>query len=127
MNTIAQERSKYALESIRNIRCDKKEFAKLVAGLPAMVLQNGLGHSLSFLLSKSTDKELRPKFDDKHHIAFTIISKWLKNQRVISDDERSKAVAELSSIPQAKYLLGQEETLKVLEWVKRYANAGIFE
>lgn len=127
MNTIAQERSKYALEEIRNIRCDRKEFAKLVAGLPAMILQNGLGHSLSFLLSKSTDKELRPKFDDKHHVAFAIVSKWFKKIGLIRDDDRNKAITELSTIPQAKYLRGQEEALKVLEWVKRYANAGLFE
>jgi CRISPR-associated protein Cmr5 len=127
MNTTAQDRSRYALGELRTIRCDRKEFAKLVAGLPAMILQNGLGHSLSFLLSKSTDKELRPKIDDKHQAAFAIVAKWLREKNLIENAERNKAVAELSSIDQHKYLNAQEEALRVLEWVKRYANAGIFE
>jgi CRISPR-associated protein Cmr5 len=127
MNTTAQDRSKFALEKLKKIKCDRKEFAKLVAGLPAMILQNGLGHALTFLLSKSTDKDLRPRRDDKHHAAFDIVTSWLKEKKLIRDEGRNGAVTELSSIDQHNYLYAQEESLRILEWVKRYANAGIFE
>jgi CRISPR-associated protein Cmr5 len=122
MNTIAQTRSKFALEELKKLKpvkpADQEKFKKLSAGLPAMILQNGLGHSLAFLLAKGKGE---------HTIAFEMIAAWLKNQGIVKDDSYGKVVAELSTIPQADYLRGQEEALRVLEWVKRYANAGIFE
>jgi CRISPR-associated protein Cmr5 len=119
MNTIAQTRSKFALEELKKVKpADQEKFKKLSAGLPAMILQNGLGHSLAFLLAKGKGE---------HTTAFEMIAAWLKNQGIVKDPSYGKVVAELSTIPQEDYLRGQEEALKVLEWVKRYANAGIFE
>ena len=119
-NTIAQIRSEFALEQIQTLKGDKKskeEFGKLVAGLPAMVLQNGFGHTLAFLLAKGTDK---------HTQAFEIIVKWLKNRRLVSNTSAEVSVKELSTMPQSQYVMAQNEALEVLEWVKRYANAGLF-
>jgi len=119
MNTIAQKRSAFALTELKKVsKGDQERFKKLAAGLPAMILQNGLGHSLAFLVAKGKGE---------HTAAFKMIAAWLKDQGIITDGSHNKAMAELSTIPQADYLRGQEETLKVLEWVKRYANAGIFE
>jgi CRISPR-associated protein Cmr5 len=119
MNTIAQRRSAFALTELKKVsKGDQERFKKLAAGLPAMILQNGLGHSLAFLLAKGKGE---------HTAAFKMIAAWLKDQGIIKDGSHNKAVAELSTIPQTDYLRGQEETLKVLEWVKRYANADIFE
>jgi hypothetical protein len=35
-------------------------------------------------------------------------------------------MAQLSQMDQQEYLRAQEEALALWEWVKRYANAGIF-
>jgi CRISPR-associated protein Cmr5 len=119
MNTIAQVRSKFALDELKNVQAaDQEKFKKLTAGLPAMILQNGLGHSLAFLLAKGKGE---------HTAAFSIIAAWLKNQGIVKGASQGEAMAELSTIPQTDYLRGQEEALQVLEWVKRYANADIFE
>jgi CRISPR-associated protein Cmr5 len=120
MNTIAQKRSAFALAEIKeNVSvADQEKFKKLSAGLPAMILQNGLGQSLAFLLAKGKGE---------HIAAFDMIVAWLKNQRIITDHSHGNAMSELSAIAQRDYLRGQEEALKILEWVKRYANAGIFE
>ena len=116
-NTIAQIRSAFALEQIQNLGSDRKEFGNLVKGLPAMILQNGFGHVLAFLLAKGTDK---------HTQVFEIIVKWLKNQKLLSNTTPEVAVKELSTMPQSQYVMAQNEALEVLEWVKRYANAGLF-
>jgi CRISPR-associated protein Cmr5 len=119
MNTIAQKRSAFALEKLKTIpKADQEKFKKLSAGLPAMILQNGLGQTLAFLLAKGKGE---------HVAAFDMISAWLKNQKVITDCQHSNAMAELSTISQDRYLHGQEEVLKILEWIKRYANADIFD
>ncbi len=119
MNTIAQKRSAFALRELKKVTPgDQEKFKKLSAGLPAMILQNGLGHSLAFLLAKGKGE---------HIAAFDMIAAWLQDQMVVKDTSHGKVVAELSDIPQGAYLRGQEETLKFLEWVKRYANAGIFK
>lgn len=118
MNTIAQKRSAFALNELKKVpKTDQEKFKKLSAGLPAMILQNGLGQSLAFLLAKGKNE---------HIAAFDMISAWLKKQKVITDCSHNHAMAELSAISQENYLHGQEEALKVLEWIKRYANAEIF-
>lgn len=125
-NTIAQERSAFALNEVKKLGQNPKEFGKLVAGLPAMILQNGFGQSLAFLLSKGTDKHGRFEESNKHLKAFDIIARWLVKRKMLPNDDREKVVITLSGLPQVDYLQAQEEALRVLEWVKRYANAGLF-
>jgi CRISPR-associated protein Cmr5 len=114
--TIAQQRSAFALKKVQSANADK--FDKLVAGLPAMILQNGFGQSMAFLLAKGKDH---------HHQAFDIVREWLVNRKLLSANRGDQFMSELSSLPQEKYLRAQEEALAVLEWVKRYANAGLFK
>jgi len=126
-STLAQQRSAFALEKIKNLKGDRVSFSKLVPGLPAMILQNGFGQALSFLLAKGTDKNGNIDTKDKHIQAFDIMIKWLKEQKIIHETDHTKAITELSNMSQDKYLRAQEEALAVLEWVKRYATAGLFK
>ena len=50
--------------------------------------------------------------------------KDIKNTFATKKD-RIKFIKELSEMDQQKYLTAQKETLALLEWVKRYANAGL--
>jgi len=125
--TIAQDRSLFALEKVSVLPGDIKEFSKLAANLPAMILQNGFGHALAFLLAKGTKNgTIQP--EDKHIKSFEIIVEWLKRRGIINSDQTNKkdAITELANMEQNKYLLAQEETLHLLEWVKRYSAADIF-
>lgn len=126
--TFSQKRSTFALLEMQHRRGGTNEFAKLAQGLPAMILQNGFGHTLAFLLSKGTDDKSRNfKENDRHIQAFDIIVKWLKESRILSATDRDEAIRALSGqLSQADYLRAQQEALAVLEWVKRYANAGLF-
>jgi CRISPR-associated protein Cmr5 len=118
--TLAQERSLFALEELKKIGKVEK-FDKLASSLPAMILQNGFGQALAFLLAKgSTEKNVH------HRQAFEIVALWLKKRGIITKAERDEVMQDISRLPQGDYLRAQEETLAVLEWLKRYANAGLF-
>jgi len=132
MRTLGQKRAQFALDEVLNIKCDKKEFKNFSAGAPSMILQNGFGQALAFWLSKGTDKDLNIKKEDKHVVLFDIIWKWLpyedgdvKNEFVEKDKAKTRTdfIRQLSCMNQIKYLTAQKETLALLEWVKRYANA----
>ena len=136
MRTLGQKRAEYALEKVLAIPEGKKkqDFKPFSAGAPSLILQNGFGQALAFWLSKGTDKELKIKEDDKHIALFDMIWKWLpyekddvRNEFVDKDKAKTRTefIRQLSKMDQDKYLAAQKETLALLEWVKRYANAGL--
>ncbi|TVR01577.1 MAG: type III-B CRISPR module-associated protein Cmr5 [Desulfovibrionales bacterium] len=118
MNTTkAQQRSGYALEELLSLGCDREKFAKFSAGLPSLILQNGLGQALAFLLAKGKDE---------HKAGFSIIIKWLGKEKILQSTNDRQAVHGISQLSQQDYLRAQSETLKMLEWLKRYANSDLF-
>lgn len=123
-NTLGQKRSAFALEKVSQVTAEK--FDKLVSGLPAMILQNGLGQTLAFLLSKAT-KQGRLQKNSSHYEAYVIMASWqTKLGRLKKMESPGDVIKELSGMPQSDYLEMQIETLALLEWVKRYANADLF-
>jgi CRISPR-associated protein Cmr5 len=126
---MAQKRAEYALDKVSKIKSEKKDFKSFSAGAPSMILQNGFGQSLAFWLAKGTDKELEAKLKDKHIELFDMVTEWLKK----NDEEslggckkRKDYLQKISEMEQADYLRNQSESLALLEWVKRYANADLF-
>ena len=119
-HTLGQQRAKFCLEQLEKLECPRDEFKNFSAGLPAMILQNGFGQALAFLAAKSSGK------DKKHSSAFTIIASWLHRQNLIQSVRTVDVLTEVSSMTQDKYLHAQKETLAMLEWLKRYANAELF-
>ena len=116
MTTLAQQRSAFALEQLGYVTQDREGFKKLVMGLPAMILGNGFGQTLAFLLAKGTDKHIQ---------AFAIITNWLRARQVLTGPDNFQVMLEISQLPQHTYLQAQDEALALLEWVKRYADAGL--
>ncbi len=124
MRTLGQKRAEFALEKVLAIPTDKKkDFKSFSAGAPSMILQNGFGQALAFWLSKGTDK---------HITIFDMIKNWLSyekddviNSFVKKTEKPADFIKELSGMDQIKYLAAQKETLALLEWVKRYANADL--
>ncbi len=133
MRTLAQQRAEFALNRV--LQCmgrvtDKEKFASFVAGAPAMILQNGFGQTLAFWLAKGT-KDSRINGNDKHIILFDIVNDWLTlkekdvRNNFASCGERVGLMREISEMDQNQYLSAQSETLSLLEWVKRFANADL--
>jgi len=125
MRTIAQERARYALEKVLELKCDRKDFKSFSAGVPSMILQNGFGQVLAFLLAKGSDKDLKEKKDDKHIVMLEIIREWLVKREMVKGNSNAEFIKNINNLTQDKYLAAQNETLKLLEWVKRYANADL--
>ena len=133
MRTKEQKRTEFALEKIsifyKKISQEvPKDDANFLVGMPVIILTNGLGQSLAFLLSKKpNEKEKSDK--DKHMRTFRIIKEWLTHKdegietlKGQKTDEKS-FLEQMSRLDQGVYLKAQEETLKLLSWLKRYARA----
>ena len=129
MKTKGQERAAFAYkkvaEALDKLGDEKaKEFSSFVAGLPAMILQNGLGHTLCFLLAKAADqKEKRYKTegkDAKYWLSFDAIAEWFNKQNLLpyNPQDPTKTLEELTEKEALEYLALQEEALRFLEWFK---------
>lgn len=116
--TLGQKRAEYCLEMLKNLPCNRDDFKVLSAGLPSMIIQNGFGQTLAFLLAKGKEK---------HLAAFNVIALWLVNRKVLTPSQRQVDILnQISRLEQDGYLHAQKETLAMLEWLKRYANAELF-
>lgn len=117
--TAAQRRSEFAIQQLAKGVGDQEKFTKLMKGLPAMILQNGFGQTLSFILARGKDKIYYQK-------SYEIIANWLKENKLVKSIKPSEFMAEISKMDQRDYLVAQQESLTLLEWVKRFAAAGLF-
>ena len=117
MRTLGQKRAEFALSKVTALAPDKKEkFKTFSSGAPSMILQNGFGQALAFWIAKGKDE---------HMAMFNIVKEWLCTNRFAEGQERADFIRNLSQMDQTRYLTAQKETLALLEWVKRYANAGL--
>lgn len=124
MRTLGQKRAEFALKKVTDIPQEKKErFKPFSAGAPSMILQNGFGQALAFWISKGKDE---------HMAMFNIVEEWLSyenndvhNNLVGRTTSHREFLEAISGMRQSEYLRAQKETLALLEWVKRFANAGL--
>ena len=121
MQTIVQQRAKYALERLKEIKDkNQKDYTQNVKGLPAMILQNGLGQALAFLAAKDGGEKGTVYWYLKEHIGF-----WIK--KTIYHDQKDKDILRCITEGTAReYLEAQREALEILSWLKRFAEAGMF-
>jgi len=125
IRTMSQKRAGFALEKALQDASIPK-FKNFSAGVPAMILKNGFGQSLAFWVAKGKNRS-----KSEHNAMFEIVVQWLSyknDEKDINNDfaketEKIKFLQEITNMHQKEYLLCQQETLKLLEWVKRFANA----
>lgn len=125
-STLAQQRAVFSLGELEKLKCDREDFKSFAAGLPSMILQNGFGQALAFLAAKGSDKYLRFNLKDKNYAALKIILAWLVVCGLLAAGDEKEQIMQISKMEQMVYLRAQRETLAMLEWLKRYANAGLF-
>ena len=122
MRTLGQKRAEFALNSLQKLPdALREDFKTFTAGLPALILQNGFGQALAFLKAKANGQ-------DKHQYSFSIIVNWLVNRNILTPEDNNDVgyLEQISTMDQQEYLQAQKETLAMLEWLKRYANAELF-
>ncbi|MBW2096693.1 MAG: type III-B CRISPR module-associated protein Cmr5 [Deltaproteobacteria bacterium] len=128
MRTLGQKRAEFALQRVTGIPAEAKErFKPFSAGAPTMILQNGFGQALAFWVAKAKGKE-----KGEHMEMFNIVKEWLSydngdvhNRYVIKTDSPADFFSAVSKMTQSQYLTAQKETLALIEWVKRFANADL--
>jgi len=124
MNSKEQLRSRFALGRIEKLTDKtgkvKEDLANFIVGSPTMILQNGLGQTMAFLLSKCKGAE---DFTEKHYFTYQAIARWCERQNEKISGEALSFFSGIAELPQSEYLMLQEEALKMLQWLKRYARA----
>lgn len=129
VRTLAQKRAAFALSKVEKIlkeqslkdKLDNKSFKSFVSGAPSMILQNGLGQALAFWMSKA-----KGETTTKHGYIVEVIREWFNvtdNPLKLENNDQKDFITKLIDKPQKEFLTYQKETLSLLEWFKRYAEA----
>ena len=119
MENIQQERAKFAIEQLEKISSNQvidKDTATFIVGTPNMILSNGIGQTMAFLLAK-TDKEKK---------VYRILKNWICKKYAnlgFTDKSDMDFIKTFCTLKQDKYLEIQRECLRLCEWLKRYARA----
>jgi len=121
MQTLSQRRAKEALKLIldignktKNDQKQRDDFKQLSKSVPTMIFINGIGQAIAFLKAKG---------EDKHNTIYNVMNSWLVELGLIKKD----LLKELNDMDSHQYHTIQREALHFFEWIKRYANAEIFE
>jgi len=132
MKNLAQKRAKHALDKVNEIidkhaNLNNKNFKSFAAGAPTIILQNGLGQALAFWASK-----MKPDKLNNEKYILNVIKSWFASSEnplkfIESTTDEKSFITSLLDKDQTKYLEIQKETLAMLEWFKRYANAFLSE
>ena len=119
MENIQQERAKFAIEQLEKISSNQvidKDTATFIVGTPNMILSNGIGQTLAFLLAKN----------DKEKKVYRILKNWICKKYAnlgFTDKSDMDFIKTFCTLKQDKYLEIQRECLRLCEWLKRYARA----
>lgn len=114
MQTMQQQRAKYALEKIQNAT-KSSEFLSYASAMPAMILMNGLGQTAAFYRSKSSKSPA-------HEQLYNLLSEWLSRPEQPYAGQED-LLSGITSCDMQRYLLAQAEALALLDWVKKFAKA----
>lgn len=123
MRTLSQERADFALKKVlEKTRVEK--LANFSSGAPSVILQNGFGQAMAFWYAKAKDKK---SDTDEHKIITDIIEEWTRKKfsKHFSEGDSRIFLDDIMKLEQGEYHQVQIETIKLLEWVKRFANAFI--
>lgn len=121
--TIEQKRALYAYNQVNNWINNELNLSKLstlTPKIPTMILQNGLGQTLSFLLAKN-EQQLT-----------LLMQNWLCG--AANDEEKpcivyingganNDLIERLISGTRDDYMRAQQEILALFNWVKKFADA----
>lgn len=140
--TKQQKRAAFALGEL-NDKVSKNEvdskLATFIVGMPNMILSNGIGQSMAFLMAKAAKKNKKgEKQNPEHEFVFLTIKKYLcenygstfgefKNDDIQDENEAVRNnydfLKKFNDTSQDEYIKMQNEVLRMVEWLKRYARA----
>lgn len=122
MQTLEQKRAAFAWQKVQAVKnMEGKTPAKVamyLRRLPAMIMVNGLGQSLAFLLADAENHRDRPSY-----VTFDLLAEWLVDERKLFPQPRQHLFSQLVQGDRAQYQQAQEETWALLNWLKKLADA----
>lgn len=115
LKTLEQERADFAWNRITEIKQTNSQdkYKSLVRGFSSMILQNGLGQALAFLKAKGKEE---------HNKLYEHINSWLK-QKFEQNNNNFDILNKIITEDSTKYRLYTKETLALLVWLKKFAEA----
>lgn len=119
--TLEQDRAKYSLEKVLGFKGKdgSSEYSTLVKKLPAMILNNGFGQALAFLLSRSEGKK-----DAASWLLYSQLQAWLVMRGIYQGDN---LISALMDGERKSYMHAQQEALSLLTWMMKFTNAYLTE
>jgi CRISPR-associated protein Cmr5 len=123
--TIDMQRARHAYEKVMNLQKQKYgNYVSYVKGLPATILQNGLGQAMATLLAAAKDNK-----EDAHKILYCHLQDWLCQGHPYADETtgEKKLMQQITSHGEKEYLVAQAESLAYLNWLKKFAVAYLQE
>lgn len=130
IQTKQQKRAAFALKEIQNHMTGEKnlvpeKLATKIVGMPNMILSNGLGQSLAFLLSKRKNDKNEDEQPEEVQIFKIVKNFFSKNIAEVPLDTSSdiKVLESVNGLSASNYIKLQDETLRMFEWLKRYARS----
>ena len=113
MQTMEQQRAKYAWDKVKG---QSKEYRNLAKSAPAMIMTNGLMQTLAFLKGKGKE----------HHLALLDhLTGWLKEKKMVDETGFNAVMDTLSSMNSTAYQRATEEAMAILRWLRHLADAAI--
>ncbi len=132
--TKEQQRAKCAWHDIGEVGDEvddiKRKYRSLVLKSPILILTNGLGQTAAFFASKSQPKEGKSPSADNiaHSLLLKHLWKWLENAKICKatqtqTQESQKLAFWITQATTDQYRLATTETLRYLQWLRRFAEA----
>ncbi len=122
IDTLEQKRARAAMEFVQRHRNNSGQRAKLrtlIQRSPVMILQNGLGQTLAFLLADAGDGQ---EGRNAAGLLHDRLEQWLCRERPIYHQEGG-LMTQLTAGSRHDYLRAQQEALALLGWMKKFAEA----
>ncbi len=119
VRSLTREVGKFGYKCVKKVKDDERaatDYKRQARRLPAMILQNGLGQALSFLLSLSNDNKGAEQL-------YRDISQWLRERDIYS--KKGDVVGQIMEGDMDQYIRAQEMTLTLLDALSRFAEAFI--
>lgn len=127
--TIEQHRAAFALEFIRTEKSkqDRDKLLIHVRKAPIQILQNGLGQTLAFLLAENGDNWSDGKIKPSGRL-YKKLQEWLcgapeSGERPCRVYGEGHLIDQLMSNDREYYMRAQRETISLLGWMKKFAEA----
>jgi len=117
IKTLEQERAKFCLEKVKEIKSNQDKstqdkFKSAARNLPSFIVSNGLISTLAFYKSKAEKKKV-----------YEIINEWLKQRKIIEND----ALSDLVNKNFNNLRLATMEVLALANWLKRIVEIELKE